>query len=478
MLRVDSQLLRPLCVDLDDCLIRSDLLLEAVLLLLKRNPAYVLLALTWLVRGKAVFKAEVARRVQLNPAALPYSRELLDWLRSERSRGRHIWLCTAANESLARAVATHLGIFNGVIASDASVNLIGRVKADRLVGSFGYRNFDYCGNERGGVPIWASSSGAIVVNAEPALAARAAGQVPLLHTIPGASARWRALLRALRPHQWAKNALLFVPLLAAHRAGDLVLIGSACVAFVAFSLCASAVYVLNDMLDLEADRAHARKSKRPFASGDLPLAAGFGLIPALLAGAVLAAIPLPGQFQLTLAGYALLTSAYSLGLKGMVLIDALALAGLYTLRVIAGAAAVSVPLSFWLLLFSLFLFLSLALVKRYAELDALRRRQQLEAAGRGYHVEDLPMLEALGISAGYLSVLVLALYINSPATVPLYRHPQAIWPLCFLLLYWVTRLWMKTHRGRMHDDPVVFALSDRVSLLTGLLAALTVGLAI
>jgi 4-hydroxybenzoate polyprenyltransferase len=470
--------MRPLCVDLDGSVIRTDLLLECFLVLLKRNPVYVFLAALWLVRGRAVLKAEIARRVQVDPTVLPYNTELLSWLRNEHARGRRLWLCTGANEKLARAIARHLGIFAGVIASDATRNLTGRLKAECLVRSFGLREFDYCGNEWRDLAIWSCSGGAIVVSHGSALGARVGNRVPLLQTFSAGGDRLRAALRALRPHQWAKNVLLFVPLLAAHRAMDAVAVGDAVLGFVAFCLAASSVYVLNDMLDLQADRAHARKSRRPFAAGDLPLATGFVLVPALLLTAALVAGLLSAKFLLVLMGYYILTTAYSLVLKGMIFIDAIALAGLYTLRIIAGAAAVDVPLSFWLLLFSVFLFLSLAIVKRYAELDALRRRGQLHAAGRDYDVNDLPMLESVGISAGYLSVLVLALYINTPATLPLYRHPQALWPLCVLLLYWITRIWMKTHRGKMHDDPVVFAMRDRVSLATGLLAALVVGVAV
>jgi 4-hydroxybenzoate polyprenyltransferase len=470
--------MRPLCVDLDGSVVRTDLLLECLLVLVKRNPLYLFQALLWLLRGRAVLKAEIARRVQLDPTALPYNTELLVWLKNEHARGRRLWLCTGANEKLAGAVARHLGIFTGVIASDSTHNLTGRLKAQCLVRSFGFREFDYCGNERRDLAIWYCSNGAIVVSNGSALGMRVATRVPLLQTFSSGGDRLRAAWRALRPHQWAKNVLLFVPLLAAHRAGDGAALASAVLGFVAFCLCASSVYVLNDMLDLQADRAHARKSKRPFASGDLPLWAGLLLVPLLLAVAALIAAFLSPRFLLVLGGYYILTTAYSFALKGMIFIDAIALAGLYTLRIIAGAAAVRVPLSFWLLLFSVFLFLSLAIVKRYAELDALRRRGQLQAAGRDYDVNDLPMLESVGISAGYLSVLVLALYINSPATLPLYRRPEALWPLCVLLLYWITRIWMKTHRGKMHDDPVIFAMRDRVSLATGLLAALVVGLAV
>jgi 4-hydroxybenzoate polyprenyltransferase len=286
------------------------------------------------------------------------------------------------------------------------------------------------------------------------------------------------MIRALRPHQWAKNSLILVPLLAAHRVSDPGSLLAGLLACAAFSLCASSVYLVNDLLDLEADRAHPRKSKRPFAAGDLSLLAGLALAPCLLAAAVIIAAFLPQKFWLVLGTYYALTCAYSFALKGLVLVDALALAGLYTLRIIAGSAAVAVPLSFWLLLFSVFLFLSLAFVKRFAELEGLRRQQRLRAAGRGYHVEDLSLLQSLGTAAGYLSVLVLALYINSPEIEPLYSRPKVIWILCVLMLYWISRVWMMAQRGLMHDDPVVFALKDPQSLGIGLLAAVTVALAV
>jgi 4-hydroxybenzoate polyprenyltransferase len=293
--------------------------------------------------------------------------------------------------------------------------------------------------------------------------------------VPAPRGKWvRSLVRALRPHQWAKNVLVLVPLFAAHQIGDLRALVSGVLALVAFSLCASSVYVLNDMLDLEADRAHAHKLKRPFAAGDLSLVTGFALVPTLFAGAAVIAALLPQRFQLVLAAYYVLTAAYSFVLKRILLMDAVALAGLYTLRVIAGAGAVEVPLSFWLLLFSIFLFLSLAFVKRYAELDSLRRQQRLQAAGRGYHVEDLSVLQSLGTASGYLSVLVLALYINSPDIQAMYHRPKAIWALCVLMLYWISRVWMTAHRGQMHDDPVVYALKDRSSLMLGLIAAITI----
>jgi 4-hydroxybenzoate polyprenyltransferase/phosphoserine phosphatase len=486
---VNAEALAPaLCVDLDGTLIRSDVLLESFLLLLRRNALYLFAAIFWFLRGgKAALKAEIASRVTLNPAALPYNTELLSWLKAERSSGRSLWLCTAANERLANSVAQHLGLFDGVIASNSRINVAGERKADQLVERFGQRGFDYCGNEWRDLAIWNHAHGAIVVNApvllERQLQQQAQQQVGtgaslLIRTFPRKDRRFAAIVRALRPHQWAKNVLLLVPLLAAHQLGDLDALAHGILAVVAFSLCASSVYLLNDMLDLEADRAHPRKSKRPFAAGDLSLLAGFALVPALMISAALIAAFLPERFQLVLLSYYALTVAYSFVLKRMLLVDAVALAGLYTLRVIAGAGAAEVALSFWLLLFSVFLFLSLAFVKRYAELDALRRQQRLQAIGRGYHVEDLTVLQSLGTAAGYLSVLVLALYINSPDIQALYHRPKVIWSLCVLMLYWISRVWMTAHRGAMHDDPVVYALKDRVSLVVGLFAAISIAVAI
>jgi 4-hydroxybenzoate polyprenyltransferase len=499
------RLLPVLCVDLDGTLIRSDLLLESMLLLVKRNPLYLFAAVMWLFKGgKARLKAEIAARVTLNPAALPYNTELLTWIQSERATGREIWLCTAANERLATQVALHVKLFDGVIASNAHNNLAGQHKADLLIERFGRGEFDYCGNERRDMAIWRCARSAIVVNGSAALEREARAEVNVAHVFPGGGvlagdvpagdvpgsgrpvrgaaasrgATLRAIIRALRPHQWAKNVLVLVPLFTAHRLGDLDSLGSALAALVAFCLCASSVYLLNDMLDLEADRGHPRKSKRPFASGDLSIATGLMLAPLLLGVAALIAAFLPGKFQLCLAAYYLLTFGYSIKLKRMLLVDAVALAGLYTLRIIAGAGAATVALSFWLLLFSVFLFLSLAFVKRYAELDSLRRQQKLQALGRGYRVEDLAVLQSFGTAAGYLSVLVLALYINSPEIQPLYSRPKAIWMLCVLMLYWISRVWMTAHRGGMHDDPVVYALRDRVSLGIGLVAAITVAIAI
>lgn len=467
-----------LCVDLDGTLIHGDLLLESFLLLIRRNPLYLLLIPVWLWRGKAALKAEIAKRVVLDPACLPYNKPFLAWLAEQKNSGHPLWLCTASNHRLAEQVAAHLGIFAGVLASSDTENLSGSRKARGLVEKFGERGFDYCGNERIDLAVWKNCRGAVVVNGNARLEAAAGAAAELRAAFPRRGRGLLAALKALRPHQWAKNLLLFVPLAASHQLGNTGLLAAAGVAFLAFGLAASSAYVLNDMMDLGADRLHPRKRRRPFAAGDLSLLAGFALVPGLLAGALFLAVWLPSGFWLALGVYLALTLAYSFVLKRMVLVDALALAGLYTIRIVAGGEAIGVPPSFWLLSFSIFLFLSLALVKRYTELEAMRRQGRLKAKGRGYHVEDLPILHSLGAAAGYLCVLVLALYINNETVETLYSHPKVIWFLCVLLLYWISYIWIKTHRGEMHDDPVVFALKDGHSLSVGVLAAITILLAI
>ncbi len=464
----------PLAVDLDGTLTRTDTLYESFLLLLKKNPLLALLVPLWLLRGKAHLKSELARRVLPDAATLPYDSALLDFLRAEHARGRRLLLVTAADRRIADRVASHLGLFERVLASEGGVNLRGARKLARLQEVLG-PDFHYVGNEHDDLVLWRACSGALVVNASPAVlrAAKALGCPVQVFSGPRASARtW---LKAVRVHQWAKNLLLFVPLLAAHRAMDLQSVAHAVLGFIAFSLCASSVYVLNDLLDLEADRLHPTKRKRPFAAGLLPLKAGLGLAPLLLlAGFGLAVAFLPLDFVLLLASYYAVTLAYSLYLKQVMVLDVLVLAGLYTVRILGGSLAVGVPVSSWLFSFSMFLFLSLALVKRLSEVRRMRLANQEVAHGRGYFAGDLEQLGQLGTSSGYLSVLVLALYISSAEVRQLYTHPTRLWLLCPVLLYWVSRVWLLAHRGEVNEDPLVFALKDKVSYAVGAVAALVV----
>jgi 4-hydroxybenzoate polyprenyltransferase/phosphoserine phosphatase len=459
----------PLCVDLDGTLIKTDLLWESFVRLLRRNPLFLFVVPLWLFKGRANLKHQIATRADLDAASLPYHQIFLDFLRAEKQQGRTLILVTACDYRLAKGVAEHLGLFAEVMASDGQLNLRGTHKAAKLAERFGERGFDYAGNSSTDLPVWQQAREAIVVNAHPNLATRAGNCARVSRVFESSGSCLRPLLRVLRPHQWVKNLILFVPLLTSHKLEQFPLLFDGILAFIAFSLCASAVYVLNDLLDLDADRHHPTKKFRPFASGDLPLPIGLLLFPILMAVSAGISRALPPSFAGVLAVYLVLTTSYSWRLKRVALLDVFFLAGLYTIRLVAGHEATGVVYSFWLLAFSMFIFLSLALVKRCVELSGVRQQKGSHVRGRGYGPEDLELVATLGTVSGYLAVLVLALYVNSPEVRVLYRYPTALLLVCPLLLYWISRVWLLAHRGQMHDDPIVFALKDRVSYIVGAL---------
>ncbi|MFN7570371.1 MAG: UbiA family prenyltransferase [Betaproteobacteria bacterium] len=459
----------PLVVDLDGTLLRSDLLYESTFKLLQGAPWLGLALPAWLASGKAVLKRRIAQRAVVDIESLPFDVGVVDWMRGERAAGRRLVLCTASDTLYAEQVALHLDLFDEVIASDGRVNMSAHRKAATLVGRFGERGFDYAGNSSDDLPVWAVARRAVVVGAPAAVRRALDGRVEVEREFLRAPAGVRTWLRALRVHQWLKNLLLFLPVLGAHQIFNLALLPALLVAFLAFGSCASAVYLLNDLIDLDSDRRHPRKRKRPFAAGDLSPLSGALASCALAVLAFALALWVGWLFTAWLAVYFALTLAYTFWLKRKVLVDVLSLSGLYTLRIVAGGAAAGIAASFWLLAFSLFLFLSLALVKRYSELQVVLEQGKEQAHGRGYWTDDLPLVQSLGIAAGFSAVLVMALYINGESVQRLYRHPEAMWLAVPILLYWVSRVWVKTHRGQMHDDPVMFAVRDPVSLVCGAL---------
>ena len=458
----------PLVVDLDGTLIKSDLLVESFFALLSAQPLAALRAMACLFQGKAAFKARLAAETSLDFHSLPMNGELLELLHAEKARGRRIYLATASDVRFAEALAASLGLFDGVFASDGKTNLKGSVKAEALSAAFGEKGFDYAGNAPEDMKVWARARAVLVVGASPSFARDVTSRFPEARSLDPKAPRLKDYLRALRLHQWLKNLLIFVPVLAAHRtgAGDLLLLG---VAFLSFSLCASSAYVANDLCDLGNDRVHSTKRNRPLASGRIPLLHGILLVPALLAVAAALAWPLPRDFLALLAGYYALTMAYSTVFKRKATIDVLILACLYGVRLVAGSFAAGVPLSPWLAAFSIFLFLSLALIKRCTEVIDRLAKGTGDPAGRGYLLRDLPMLEAMAASSAYVAVMVFALYINSPAVAELYRNPTYLWAICLVLFYWISRVLLMTHRGEMHDDPVVFAATDPKSWVCGAL---------
>jgi 4-hydroxybenzoate polyprenyltransferase len=467
----------PLCVDLDGTLIRSDLLIESALALLAQHPLAIFSMLVWLLRGKAHLKQEIARRVQLDPSTLPYNQELIGWLAEQRTH-RRVVLCTASDVSLAKPVADYAAVFDEVIASEGEVNLSGSNKAKALIARYGDKAFDYIGNAPVDMAVWKHSHAALVVERGQTLSKAAARVARVEKRFEVRGGGIKAWAKALRVHQWIKNVLVFLPLLASHRVLEIDALAPSLLAFLCFGLCASSVYLTNDLLDLPSDRLHHRKRHRPFAAGTLPLIAGpVAAVILLIAGFGLACF-VSRQFVAVLLGYYLLTSAYSIRLKRIMMLDVVVLSLLYTTRIVAGTAAMHTKPSFWLLAFSMFIFLSLAMVKRFTELLALQKKGKVKASGRGYDVEDIPLIQSLGASSGYMAVLVLALYVDSTASMSLYHHPHYLWLLCPLLLYWISRTWAIAHRGIMHDDPVVFAVMDRTSQILGVIAAVVVAAAI
>lgn len=464
----------PLVVDLDGTLIKTDMLVEGALHSLLTRPATLLSLPRWLAAGKATLKLKLAEHVKIDVDSLPYNQDLLQYCKQERARGRRIYLASAASRTLAEAVAQKIGLFDAVFASDEQINLAGPNKAARLCAEFGERGFDYAGDAPADLHVWKWANRIIGVSCEPRIMRRIQARYPDAQFIGKRTGGPRMIARAMRVHQWAKNVLLFVPAIAAHAVG-LEALAASVVGFLAFSLVASSVYLMNDLIDLASDRIHPSKRNRPFASGDLPLISAAWLIPLLLGGGFALAAFNSWRFVGVLVGYLALTLAYSLWLKRKLIVDTLVLAGLYTLRIIAGSVALEIAVSPWLLGFSLFLFLALAIVKRYTELRGLVGLSKLATPGRSYLVDDLPILGALGAASSFSAVLIFTLYINSPTVMGLYASPVLLWLVCPLLVYWLTRILMLAHRGHMHDDPVVFAMQDKTSLLTiGLaLAAVT-----
>ena len=464
-----------ICVDLDGTLVCGDLLWESFVDLMTQRPLQGLAAMASMLRGKAAFKREIARLSPIDAAALTYRTPLVDDLRALRRDGARLVLSTAADEQYARAVAEHVGLFHDVIASDGTCNLSGTAKAAKLVERYGGRGFSYIGNGWADVPVWHAAGGGEAVAAPPGVVRHVQREQVVQRVTQPAPGTARALLKAMRPYQWVKNLLIFAPLFASHSVLRLDLWAASVVTLIVFSLCASAIYLLNDISDIKADRLHPRKRTRPFAAGHLSIPVGVAAAAGLLAVALgLAFAVVSPLLALVAAGYVAVTSAYSLALKRMPVADVFTLTGLYVLRVVAGGVATGIALSSWLLAFALFLFLSLAFVKRYAELLITEGAM----AGRGYRHDDLMWMHAIGTTAGYMAVLVLALYVNAPDVAVLYTRPQALWFLCPMLLFWITRLWFRAGRRLVHDDPVIEAIRDPASYvclalgMAGVLAAI------
>lgn len=453
----------PLVVDLDGTIIKSDLLYESALLFLKRNPLNIFLIIRWLLCGISVLKIKLAERVPIDIESLPYNQSFLEFLNRESEKGQELILATASAQIYSQKVADHLRIFSKVLATDEKNNLRGSKKLERLITLYGERGFDYAGDSSTDIVIFSHCRNAHLINASGNTIKKAGRSANLSIVVKKPAVDLFHSLKAARVYQWTKNLLLFVPLITSHNILNLKLFVINILGFIAFSLCASATYIMNDLYDLESDRKHPRKKNRPFASGDLSISKGILMSGILGLSGLLLSFFLQLDFLFYVVLYILLTSLYSFFLKKHVLVDVLTLAGLYTIRIFAGAQLIGVNVSFWLFAFSVFLFFGLALVKRCTELQLVVKSGKMDLSGRNYCSEDLQTLRSMGITGSFISVVVFALYINSTEVLSLYARPELLWAICPALLLWINRLWIKTSRGQMHDDPLIFTLKDNVS---------------
>ncbi len=459
----------PLAVDLDGTLIATDLLWEGLFLLLRRNPLYLFMVPVWLLLGPARLKQELAQRIDIDPAALPYRETLVERLREDHAAGRRVILATGTPRKFAEAIAAHLGVFDVVHATDGHHNFTSKKKCAALVEAYGDGGFDYVGNSRHDLACFDVAREAIVVAPDRHAARWQSRHSAELFETPKPT--FKTYLKMLRAHQWAKNVLIAVPMVLSHEYFNIGMLAACLLAFVSFSAAASSVYIVNDFFDLALDRKHPSKRNRPFASGVLTIPFGMASAAGLLTLSAITAAFLPPLFWAALGGYLVITTAYSLAIKRMLLVDVLTLAGLYTMRILAGAAATGTDVSFWLLAFAIFFFLSLALVKRYVELRQSVLVDGERIAGRGYRAEDQEIVAQAGMASAFSSALVLALYIDSDAVKELYANPWMVWPVAPIILYLTMRVWILARRDEMHDDPVVFIVSDWRSQAVILLGA-------
>ena len=454
----------PIVVDLDDTLANTDFFFESLLLFIKQNPFNVFRVLIWILKNdRARLKSKIADSVTIDVSVIPYNLELINWIKDKKKQGHAIILATASDYRFADAVANHLGLFDQVLATRNDHNLKGANKEQKLIELFGAKGFMYAGDSEADLKVWRSAQSAIYVGSSDELRQKIQTLTHLEKQI-SVTQNKSTLFSAIRIHQWVKNALIFIPLLTSHNLFELGKTSHALLAFLAFSLCASAVYIINDFFDLQDDRRHRTKQRRAFASGQISIIKGGLICLVCLFASLIFSLSVGVDFFLVMLVYFITTLLYSLILKSKMMIDIILLAGLYTLRIIAGAVAINVDLSFWLLAFSMFIFLSLAIMKRYIELLGLENSaSDKNSMVRGYQLNDIKMLSSLGTASGFIAVLIMALYVNSPDVTQLYSQPEYLWAVCPVLLFWTGRIWLQANRGKVDDDPVSYVIKDTQS---------------
>jgi len=468
----------PLCVDLDGTLIKTDSIMEATILAIKSNPFLIFLLPFWIIKGKNYFKYHILEIAKPDAELLPYNEDVINIIKAAKSEGRKTVLTTASLESVAIDVNDYLGLFDELIFSSENHNNRSKNKTNTLNDKFGKSNYDYIGNSNADLEVFASSRKAFLVTNSKRLISKAQKLNSNLDIIHTDTHFFKNLIKEMRLYQWIKNVLIFLPILLAHEFTDITAITNSIIAFFCFSFTASFIYIINDLLDLESDRNHKKKCRRPFASGKLNPVPAFSISFVLMLASLLVAIfYLPNDFDLILLFYLLLTTLYSVYLKKIVIADIITLAVLYSTRIIAGGEISKLPLSKWFIAFSLFMFFSLAIIKRYTELKNLIKQNKTKIKGRGYETDDMKLLLTLGTSSGYISVLIFLLYIFSPAVSMLYNNPLYLIPVSILLLAWITNMWFKAFRGEMNEDPIVYTVKDSFSYVLIVLIILFIILA-
>jgi 4-hydroxybenzoate polyprenyltransferase/phosphoserine phosphatase len=472
---IDANVSRPLCVDLDGTLIRTDSLLESFLSLIAHRDRISKLS-RLLTANRSTFKQRIDSLAELSADTLPFNAELIEFLRKQKRNGQRVVLVTTADGKTARTIAEHLGLFDDIVASHGLTRFEGEARAAELVRRYGRKGFDYAGDSRADLPVWREARGIVLVNVSQGVARQARKLGGVIAEFDSRCPVIPTAIRAMRPHQWVKNLLVFVPLFASRSLADWSGLLPTIEIFVCFCAAASGIYLINDLLDLATDRRHPRKRDRPFASGRLSVGFGTSLAATLVATGI--ALALAAGAAQPLLIYIGISFAYSVTLKTYPLVDVFILAALYTLRIVAGGVASGHQVTLWLLAFSGFTFLGLALVKRAGELIRLRQvGSHRSETRRGYRLEDIPVIQMFGVSSAFASSVVLALFVNSTAAAQQYNSPELLWALVPLILFWQLRLWLSTERGQMHDDPIVYAFGDWVSWIFAACVVIIVSLA-
>jgi len=459
----------PLCVDLDDSFLKTDTLLESILITLKLKPFFLFLLPFWLIKGRAYLKSKISEIAMPNFNTLPINKEVENYIIQQKELNRKIILTTATNENIAKNIVSQTNLFDDFYASSDRHNLRALNKANFLTKQFGEYNFDYIGNSYDDLKVWKYSKNAIIINPSNKLLNKARKINNNITVINSEKATFYDFIKQIRVHQWLKNILIFFPFLLAHQVNLQNFINSI-FAFISFSFLASFVYITNDLFDLEADRQHPTKKNRPIASGRISISkAILSSFILLISGLIISLLLINKYFLAILLAYLIITTMYTFSLKRIAIIDIITLSILYTLRLIAGGISTDVEVSQWLLGFSLFFFLSLATMKRYTELLVIKDLNKVNTSGRGYNIKDIPLIRTIGLASGYLSVLIFSLYLNSQKVISLYNHPKILWLITFSLLYWISRMWLISHRGEMNEDPIVYTAKDKVSYIIGLI---------